>query len=338
MVHQTDSGSPGSSPPGPGRSARGPALAILATAPRPGLVLQELCPPLRPAEAGALQTAWLKQIAQELPGIAVFLFGRPTDALPMLRYFAGPGVELREWRPLADAQGPIDPRTSVAGELFAAGYGPVLVRSAEAPEPGTPQLQACAAAVAEGAFVWAPDQRGAAWLVGCAEPRHAVALHLAQGQRAGLAAAFAALGLPATTAVRRGPWARTVRTADDLALLLHERDATRGPPELPVRNLQAALAWYEAQFGTELLGRDERTATLRNAAFELRLVERGPAAAPNGLWLCCDDPRRALARFGTGPDGATPEGPEPVVGGGIEATVTDLDGNRLTLGTPPPSP
>ncbi|MEO6595773.1 MAG: hypothetical protein ABIP94_13560, partial [Planctomycetota bacterium] len=150
MVHQTESGARGSS--GPGGTGKGAALAILATAPRPGLVLQELCPPLMPSEASALQTAWLKHIVRELPGASVFLYGRPADALPMLRYFAGPGVELREW-PGANEPGTVESMATVAGELFAEGYGPVLVRTMDAPEPTEAVLLACLRAAARGDLV-----------------------------------------------------------------------------------------------------------------------------------------------------------------------------------------
>lgn len=321
MADQTDSSA----------ASRGPALAILATAPRPGLVLQETCPPLHPAEAAALQTAWLKQIVQELPGVAVHLFGRPTDALPMLRYFAGPGVELREARPMADESGPVDPRTAAAGELFALGFGPVLVRCADAPEPGRSEVLACAAAAAAGDFVFAPDPLGEPWLVGFASPAQAMALHLANGHLGELAGALADLGVPA--AIRRGPWARRVRTADDLRHWLDERQPGRTTPWLLVHDLQAALQWYEHVFATEVLMQGPGEATLRCAAFDLRLVARGPAHRPNGLWLPCADPAALAAATASRCEIAPADAPAPRVGGGSDFTATDPDGNRLTFGT-----
>lgn len=328
MPHQTDSGTPGS-----GRAAKGPALAILATAPRPGLVLLDVCPPLRPAEAGALQTAWLKQIAQELPGVAVFLCGRPADAMPMLRYFAGPGVELREWRLQTDEYGPVEPMAAVARELFAGGFGPVLVRTADAPEPTAAALLACVAAAGRGEFVWAPDQRGAPWLVGLPEPRHADALHLANRRRVDLPAALAAVGATAT-AIRRGPWARTVQEEHDLRLLLHERAPGGAPPTLPVVDLQAALQFYDHHFATELLGRDDRSATVRSPAFEVQLRQGGPGARRNGLWLPCSDPAAVADGLAARLPIAAEDAPQELAGGGIDFTATDQDGNRLTFGTP----
>jgi hypothetical protein len=74
MRDQTETNAAGSG----AAAGRGPALVIVAEAPRPGNVLTGLCPPLRHGEAAALQTAWLKGIAQPLPGVAVWLFGRPA--------------------------------------------------------------------------------------------------------------------------------------------------------------------------------------------------------------------------------------------------------------------
>ncbi len=128
MAQPTETAGRGSPPTG-----KGPVLALLATAPRPGLSLRGCCPPLTPAEAGALQTAWLKSAAQELPGATVLLYGQPLDALPMLKYFAGPGVELRPHRFLPGVGGQ-EPIQALAAELFAEGFGPVLVRLCDVPD------------------------------------------------------------------------------------------------------------------------------------------------------------------------------------------------------------
>ncbi|MBX3464930.1 MAG: hypothetical protein KF830_17315 [Planctomycetes bacterium] len=289
-------------------SPRGPALAILATAPRPGLVLGETCPPLRPAEAAALQTAWLKQIAQEWPGATVHLCGGPIDALPMLRYFAGPGVELRPW---ADAEGTppgFAAMARVVAELAAEGYGPVLARSADTPDASRSGIEASLAAAAAGHTVLGRDQRGEPWL--CAAPD----------------------GTAVAAPAGRGPWARRVQNGDDLALWLHERDPDRAtPPTLPVRDLQASLRFYELVFGTDLEARDERTATLACRWFRLRLTERGPAFAPNGLRLRCGDPAALGAVLAA--HAAVRPGDEIAawVGGGTGLTATDDNGNRLTF-------
>ncbi len=297
----------------PGGSAaggRGPALAILTQAPRPGLVGNECCPPWTPAEIAALHTAWLKRIAQEMAGVAVFLFGRPTDALPMLRYFAGPGVELREWR-----GDPAEPAAAVAAALQALGHGPVLVRTATAPDATEADVRLCLAAAQRGETVLAADQRGDAWLQ-----------------------AFPALrtgGPPAGDVPpqpRRGPWARTVHNADDLALLLHERggpEAVAAPPPLPVRDLQAALQFYETVLGTELLLRDETGATLGHAGFRLRLQARGAGFTGNGLRLDVADvetPHAAAARHGAI---APRDGLAVAADGRACFGLVDADGNRL---------
>jgi glycosyltransferase A (GT-A) superfamily protein (DUF2064 family) len=195
MAHQTESQGRGSAGAG-----RGPALVVLATAPRPGLVLPGTCPPLRAAEAAGLQTAWLKEIAQELPGTAVHLCGRPADALPMLHYFAGPGVELHEWR--SDHRGAMvrDVLARAAAEAFAAGHRPVLVRTADTPDVDRATLLACLDAARRGDCVLGRDQRGAPWLLAAADA-----------------------DASANARARPGPWARCVSDAMDLWLLLHER-------------------------------------------------------------------------------------------------------------------
>jgi len=251
----------------------------------------------------------LKHIAQELPGVAVFLCGRPLDAMPMLRYFAGPGVELRDW-PAATPE-PKDAMIAVASELFEKGFGPVLVRTADAPEPAQEALLACAEA-ARHHVVLAKDQRGAAWLMGWPTAAH--------------------LGAPSP--VKRGPWARTVQNDLDLRCLLHERSPRAGDlPSLPVRNLQAALHYYETVFGAELLFRSPDSASVRSAAFAVRLCQRGADFTPNGLWLPCDDPTALLVTFGDLVRLDPGDEPAEQIGGGIGLTLTDQDGNRITLGT-----
>lgn len=298
MGDQTESSATG--------SGAGPAMAIVAVAPRPGLAVRGACPPLTDAEAAGLQTAWLKQIAQELPGVAVRLYGRPADALPMLRYFAGPGVDLHEWRPRAGSAR--DQLAAVAGELHAAGHAPVLVRTADTPDVTTATLFACLDAARQGSCVLGNDQRGEPWLLACAD-----------------AASLA------TETPRRGPWARSVQDAHDLQLLWHERlgDDADEPATLPVRDLQAALRFYEVAFAAELHGRDDRSATIATPWWQLRLLARGPQFAANGLLLPCEDTVALAARLE--PHGGIRAGcgPAPRIGGGSDLIATDPDGNRL---------
>lgn len=303
MAHQTESQARGSG---------GPAIAILATAPRPGLALVGACPPLEPAEAAGLQTAWLKQTAQEHPGAAVYLCGRPADALPMLHYFAGPGVELRAWR--SDHRGPMTRAllAETAAELFAAGHAPVLVRTADVPDVHRAALQACLEAARDGECVLGHDQRGAPWLLAA---RDAATLH--------------------DPAPRRGPWARRVQDATDLRLLWQERadaDAeTPEPPTLPVRDLPSALRFYEVVFGTELLGTDGRTATVAGPHFRLRLAAYGHDFVANGLLLPCDDAAALSERLAAQRVLAAGDELAPRIGGGRAVVATDDSGNRLTF-------
>lgn len=287
------------------------------------MVLQGCCPPLTPAEAGALQTAWLKQIVQELPGAAVVLFGRPDDAMPMLRYFAGPGVELRAWPATAPV---VDPMLAAADALFAADHGPVLVRSADAPQPQQEELLACLAATARGDLVLAPDQRGAPWLCGFADRSQVQALARAGAQRRALGS---------DVVVRRGPWARTVQDADDLELLLHERrGTTNGPPRLPVRDLQSALQFFETVFEAELLARDGRSASIETPTFALHLEQRGTAFLANGLCFSVAAPESLFASLRHHDIVAPGDHPAVATDGLRDFTVTDPSGNRLTFRGP----
>ncbi|MFM1871675.1 MAG: hypothetical protein RL398_1097 [Planctomycetota bacterium] len=306
MVQPTESGTAGSL----GR-AKGPALGILAVAPRPGAVLQGCCPPLTAAEAGALQTAWLKLVAQELPGAAVLLFGTPPDAMPMLKYFAGPGVELRPWPAMPNGG---EAMLAAAAALLAEGYGPVLVRTADAPDVTERDLKNCLGAVRDDGLLLAPDQRGHVWLLGAYD-----------------AAALAALGSAATmVAKRRGPWRRTVRQADDLTALLYERSRdAAGAPSLGVRDLQSALQFYEVVLAAELLHRDERGATVRFWGHDLRLKARGDEFVPNGLCLPVDDV--VVCRDGLGAHQVVAPGDDLAtdIDGVAGFVVTDPFGNRL---------
>lgn len=316
MAQPTETAGPGSPPTG-----KGAVLALLATAPRPGLSLRGCCPPLTPAEAGALQTAWLKAAAQELPGATVLLYGQPLDALPMLKYFAGPGVDLRPFRGQLGPGGQ-EPIQTLAAELFAEGFGPVLVRLCDVPDAVEADLVACLAAVQRGRLVLAPDQRGQAWLAGFADPGQLTAFALPDAHR-----------LP----IQRGPWRRTIRHGDDLLHLLHERrDGSAGPAALGVRNLQASLQFYEVVLGAELRGRQPDRATIgfgdeKLAGETLHLVERGPEFVPNGLCRTVDDLEALRARLGDHQVVAPGDELALAVDGRRDVTLTDPCGNRLTF-------
>lgn len=316
MAQPTETAGRGSPPTG-----KGPVLALLATAPRPGLSLRGCCPPLTPAEAGALQTAWLKSAAQELPGATVLLYGQPLDALPMLKYFAGPGVELRPHR-FQPGVGGQEPIQALAAELFAEGFGPVLVRLCDVPDVIDADLQACLAATLHGRLVLAPDQRGQAWLTGFADAGQLTAFALADAHQ-----------LP----LQRGPWRRTIRHGDDLTHLLHERLGTdAGPAELGVRNLQASLQFYDVVLGAELLAREPGRARLgfgdeRRAGGPLVLVERGAGFVPNGLCRHVADLVAWRDRLGAHQVVRPGDELGAAVDGIRDFTLTDPCGNRLTF-------
>ncbi len=309
MPQATVSGTSGSNAP-----ASGAALGILATAPRPGLVLTGLVPSLTAAEAAALATAWMKVLVAELPGVAVQLFGRPADAMPMLRYFAGPGVTPCVWDEPGTARPDRAAMLRALTTLLDRGHAPVAVRVPDAPDTTEADVVACLQAAAHDP-VEALDQRGEPWLL--AAPDRDAILDLAAGRPA-----------------RRGPWARTVRVFDDLVLLAHERDPARGAPTLPVRDLQAALRFYESVFAAELLARSDTFAFLGIGAARITLQARGLDFVKNGVRIPCDDPSSMIvrAREDHALDESTPDGDR--IGGGKDATATDQDGNRITFFAP----
>ncbi|MBL8751488.1 MAG: VOC family protein [Planctomycetes bacterium] len=286
-------------------------MGILATAPRPGLVLQGLCPPLTEAEAAALGTAWMKALVTELPGVAVHLLGRPADAMPMLRYFAGPGVSPSDWNEPGTARPNRSTMVRALHTLLDRGHAPVAVRTVDAPDTTEAGVLGCLDAARLGS-VEALDQRGEPWLL--AAPDREAVQDLAAGR-----------------AARRGPWARTVQVVDDLVLLAHERDPAHGTPMLPVRDLQAALRFYESLFASELLARTDNFAFLGIGGARLALHERRLDFVKNGVRLPCSDlsTRIVCAREA----GALDETACETAGTGVgkEATATDQDGNRITF-------
>lgn len=303
-----------------------------------------LCPPLLPEEAAGLYAAWLRRIVQPLPGVATFLYGEPRGGLEVLRYFAVPGVELRE-------QGPGDRWARLAdcfAALFAAGHGPVAVRTTDAPEAGAGEVKAAFAQSRAERIVLAPDQRGGVWLVVLAAPCPALFTGLeavvADTARDRLAVRARALGLE----VVLGPVAHEVHDWADLERLASLRSGAaptsaataaeplrfaRTIPVLPVRNLQAAKQWYEVQLGCELVVDSDGYAGMRRGQIEIHLSQcqdaasggqsgcRVEVAGIDALWeeLRPRDILRAHGELRDQPWGFR------------EFTVVDCDGNAITF-------
>ena len=219
-----------------------------------------------------------------------------------------------------------------AMELLAEGYGPVVVRTADTPDPRPADLLACVEAARRGELVVAGDQRGSTWLVGLPAAAQAEALLAAARDLRGLPAALARMSPDRPIAIRRGPWARTVQNPDDLALLLHERRPPGGEaPALPVRDLQAALRFYEVVFAGSLAAQSRTAATVTFAGAAVQLVARGSDFLANGL--CVRSPDLAALAARAAPHGCIGPGDGLAigVGGGSDFTATDQDGNRLTF-------
>ena len=150
----------------------GPVLAVFAKAPRPGAVKTRLTPPLSPEVAANFYAAMLEDTLRESAragehfGFAVVLFGHPEDGLPEMLSLAPAGV--RPWVQRGDGLGR---RMAIAAdELFAAGYGPVVIRGSDSPSVTAESLGDAFAALATAEVVLGPDRDGGYHLVGLARP------------------------------------------------------------------------------------------------------------------------------------------------------------------------
>jgi|SRR5579859_387351 len=110
----------------------GPAVLIMAKAPRPGTVKTRLHPVLGPAGCAVLAERLLRHtvsVAQAAGGAAVFVAVEPPDALDEVASLIPAGVRLL---PQRGAQ--LGERlAAAAGEVFASGHGPVVVIGTDAP-------------------------------------------------------------------------------------------------------------------------------------------------------------------------------------------------------------
>ncbi len=150
----------------------GPVLAVFAKAPRPGTVKTRLTPPLLPEVAANFYAAMLADTLRESTragdrfGFAVVLFGYPEDGLSEMLALAPAGVLPRVQR----GEGLGRRMAMAADELFAAGYGPVVIRGSDSPGVTMESLGDAFAALASADVVLGPDRDGGYHLVGLARP------------------------------------------------------------------------------------------------------------------------------------------------------------------------
>jgi uncharacterized protein len=146
------------------------AVAVLAKAPVAGRVKTRLCPPLRPAEAARLAAAMVADAVAA---------ARSSGADVWLAHAGGP-------HPWADVMDPVPPllaqrgaafgerMAAVQGDLFAAGYGAVVLLAADAPSVDAAHLRAAVAGLGDADVVLGPARDGGYVLVASRRPTPAL--------------------------------------------------------------------------------------------------------------------------------------------------------------------
>ncbi len=162
-----------SSPPDDPLEPRSPrALVVMARAPVAGACKTRLCPPLTADEAAALYSAFLDDLARELPADAVgcdlwIAWTGDDDGGAGLRARFGPPFRLVRQRG--------DDLTARMEDVFerfcAAGYRAVVMRNSDSPHlPWSLAADAFDALEAAGAVVLGPDLDGGYYLIGANAP------------------------------------------------------------------------------------------------------------------------------------------------------------------------
>ena len=210
VAHQTDSPADGSAP-------RGPVVVYFAKAPRPGEVKTRLSPPLTPEEAAALYRAFLAEVVRPVTGATVLVYGWPADALEEIRGLVGE-VEVRP------QEGPdlFTRMENCFAELFAEGFGPVMIRNTDSPDLPMARVEEGLAASATGKVVFGPDFGGGYYLVSLSEERPDLFRGLPEGQDSVYAKSLQVakdLGLEIVELARE----RDVDTYDDLIAMWRAR-------------------------------------------------------------------------------------------------------------------
>ena len=143
-------------------------MAVFAKEPAPGQVKTRLAPPLSNQQAADLYREMLADVlaetarAAERFGFAAFLVVHPPDALGEMLANAPAGFAGLSQR------GPdLGARLAAAiGELFQAGYGPVLVRGSDSPGVSADALGQAIQGLTAADVVIAPDRDGGYHLLG----------------------------------------------------------------------------------------------------------------------------------------------------------------------------
>jgi len=141
----------------------------MAKAPLPGLAKTRLCPPLRPREAADLARGFLLDTIDTLravPHIDPYLAYTPRDEEAYFRAACPPAFGL-----IPQPEGDLGARLAgIAGQLFAAGYGRVLLIAGDTPHLPVGTLREGISRLEGADVTLGPCEDGGYYLVGMRRP------------------------------------------------------------------------------------------------------------------------------------------------------------------------
>lgn len=152
-------------------STRGPAVALMTRAPRPGETKSRLAAVLGEQAAADLARAFLLDAADTVRGgdWHASLFVEPAEAVDELAALTG----IEDVRPQAGSD--LGARMFGALEALAAdGYGPLIITGTDIPTMGVQQLRDALDALRESDVVFGPAEDGGYYLVGAWRARPAL--------------------------------------------------------------------------------------------------------------------------------------------------------------------
>ena len=147
-------------------------LAVMAKAPRPGLVKTRLCPPLSPDEAAELAGAFLLDAVDQVRSVAA---ARPAMAYAPLDARAYFHALAPDFALVAQRGDDLGARLSHAFEDFLTDGAPgAIVIGSDVPTLPSAVLEAALERLASADLVLGPSEDGGYYLIGVREPRAAL--------------------------------------------------------------------------------------------------------------------------------------------------------------------
>ncbi len=228
------------------RSARS-AIAVMAKAPVPGRVKTRLVPPLTPAQATALNAAFLRDVTANIAAAAAL---RPIDGFVAYAPASGAGGFAGMLAPgtgllLADGEIAMDPAIRgigrsllhAAGALLGRGYTSAILVNSDSPSlPNALLIEAHDRLAAPGdRVVLGPAEDGGYYLIGLKSPHAALFAEIPWSTAAVSGATLARAAASAVACATLPPWF----DVDDAASLARLARELAAPPEGPLRPFPA---------------------------------------------------------------------------------------------------